>query len=199
MSLCTLDLRSANGFDSRILPAAYRAFHLRVLDILIRAQTTLMEAVLAQEMHNRELQWLHAHLAACCTEDNRLGVEILQLCLLGLGVCAQSIDCSTIRRDLSALALDGRPEVGLDHAHSCDAIGGQGLDDLQWCHETIFVDLLEDSVELIACFCQDFWRRCEVGQGGWVQRWLLGTVLAQCANGTLRVIGGGVGAEDIEM
>jgi hypothetical protein len=123
MPLRTLNLRPSDRFNSRILPTADRAFYIRIFDIFIGAQTTLMEAMLAQEMYDRKLKRLHAHLTPRCLEDDRFRVQVLELCFLGLGVGTKSFDCAAIGSYFGTLALDGGAEVGFDHTHCCDAIG----------------------------------------------------------------------------
>lgn len=58
------------------------------------------------------------------------------------------------------LARDGGAEVGFNHAHGRNAVGGEGLDDLQRRHQVVLVDFLEDGVELRAEDCA----RAELGE-----------------------------------
>jgi hypothetical protein len=100
-----------------------------------------MEAVLAHEMHSRQVQLRRAGGAARSIKRGRFDSERVNFNHLLCRVCAIGVDQATVAGDFGSFALDRLAEIFADHAHCCDAVGAECLHNLQWCHQAVYVDL----------------------------------------------------------
>ena len=71
-------------------------------------------------------------------------------------------------RDLLPFLLNSIAKVFLDHAHRGYGVRTQCLYHLQWRHQAILIYLLQDRIELIACFFQDLGARRKVSKRSWI-------------------------------
>ena len=195
MLVCTLDLRPSKRPYILIARFAVRAFGLLSLRLI---QTALMERVLAQEMHGRELQTTATSRAAAGLENGGLSVQVLHLFALGFCFGAVGVDEAAVLCDIFALFVDGDAEIFLDQAHCCNGVLTEGLDDLQWGHEPLVVYDTEDMVDFFTGLVEYGWGRCQVGEGRRVELRFDWTVFMQGFDCADSVVGGGIGSEDVE-
>lgn len=68
-------------------------------------------------------------------------------------------------RDLFTLSFNIVAQVFFDSPHGHHGVVAQGLDNLEWGHESLLVNSFQHSVELISCLLEDLWAGSEIGQG----------------------------------
>jgi len=212
MSSGRLLLGSPNRLNRRIL-----LFANRTLDTLTRLlcgprtgtgnvgrsngrniQTPLMETMLAQKVHCREIETPTARSTAPGLEDRGFSREVGELLALGGGRSSVAGDQIAVIGNLPPLLLNRITQVLLNHAHRRYSIRTQRLDHLQRRHQTIFVDLFKHGVQFRSRFLENSGRRGEVGERGGVELGFFGAVFPEGFDGAGGVAGGGVGAEDVD-
>ena len=155
--ISALDLRASKRPDVAVRRRTRRALGLLALETSAFVQTALMEGVFAEKMDGRELKASSASCTSSGLEDGGFGAEIVHLFTFGVRLGAVGFNEAAVVGDVLAFLVDGPAEVFFNQAHGCDAIGGEGLNDLEGCYQTFVVDFLQDRIKLVPSFFQCLW------------------------------------------